>query len=349
MTLLQPIEAVMSTHIAPSNVVTKPYHLTEIAQQNLSCSSEAFAQFQHRTGLADFFWEASYDEQLYGTQPLNEMFKHVEGVIIFLHGWDGSHRIWEDLPQRLVEQTPRLICLNPDINGFGQSPFINNRPQPKQATLPAAMSAVEQWLDLIGAGPTDGQADGPFHLFVGHSMGAGMMFYKDGSNKTARYGCYVMAPGIFYRNILRYWAYKIVASATLIPGITPLKNLAARLVIRFAMNDASRVAKYEHEHTFYRSSFETLAHSLAGIAVSPKPIRTDWSQYQVTLGHNDVLARLPTTLTMLQRLGFTPDQIKVLVGDHYFFSYDETSPESHRYNREIVLNDLLKFCQRLGQ
>lgn len=344
MTLLQPIEAVMSTHTATSNVVTKPYHLAEIAQQGLSCPSESFTHFQHRTGLADFFWEASYDEQLYGNQPLNELFQHVEGVVIFLHGWDGSHRIWEDLPQRLVEQNPRLVCLNADINGFGQSPFIDDHPKPEQATLPAAMAAVEQWLDIIGAGQRDSR---PFHLFVGHSMGAGMMFYKDDSNQTARYGCYVMAPGIFYRNILRYWAYKVVALATLIPGITPLKNLTARLVIRFAMNNASQVAKYEHEHTFYRSSFKTLAHSLAGIAASPEPTRTDWSQYRVVLGHTDILARLPTTIVMLQRLGFTPDQIKVLVGDHYFFSYDETSPESHRYNREIVLNDLLNFCQRL--
>jgi hypothetical protein len=227
---------------------------------------------------------------------------------------------------------------------------LDDYPKPGQATLTAGMVAVEEWLKVTGLWPLHHRAKKPFYLFVGHSMGAGMAFYKNQHDwQDDSYGCYVMAPGIFYQNKVSSFLYKLVASATRLPGITPLKNLTARLVIFSAMRDASHVAQQEHAQIFYQSSFKTLADTLYGIGDSPKPTRTDWSQYQVTLGHADILVRTSPTVKMLKRLGFAPHQIKVLVGDHYFFTYDEqSSPINHKYNRQIVTDDLVTFCEKLG-
>lgn len=348
MTTLKNITSRRVLAMSPPNVMTQSFYLSRLAQQNQLISPTAWPDFQHQTGLADFFWQTTYHQPPGRMKQLAEILAEAEGLLIFLHGWDGSHRIWEDMPSQLVAQNPGLVCLNADVNGFGQTPFINNVPQPDQATLVAAMAAVEQWLQIIGArSPRVGQPQ-PYYLFVGHSMGAGMIFYKNEADwQDEIYGCYVMAPGLFYGNKLSEVIYKAVASATRLPYITPLKNLTARLVIRVAMNDASRIAKREHAQTFYHSSFETLADTLAGIGDSPLPDRRDWSAYRVTLGHRDILVRLGPTISMLEQLGFTGDQIKILVGDHYFFSYDDTAPVNHLYNRQVVINDLLDFCQTL--
>ncbi|MDM8526781.1 hypothetical protein QUF58_01105 [Anaerolineales bacterium HSG24] len=337
------------TNEPKSPIVTESFRLSELATRQLLIAPNAFAEFQQQTNLADFFWQTTYTQTILSDAPFNHLARSVDGFVIFLHGWDGSHRIWEDLPARLTECLPNVVCLNADANGFNGTFFLNNTPTPpEKASLLNAMIAVEKWLEIIGLWPLPQRSRRPFYLFVGHSMGAGMMFYK---NQPAwqedRYGCYIMAPGMFYNNIRRNLLYRLVATLTRIPHITPLKNLAARIVVHIAMKDASRLAQYEHINTFYNSSFPTLIATLDGIGKSPKPPRTDWSQYQVTLGHADILVRVGATVNMLRELGFTSDQIKLLVGDHYFFSYDETSPINHKYNREVVLNDLVAWCGRL--
>jgi len=308
------------------------------------------AEFQCQTGLANFFWEATYLSETPAHKSLTQRLAEAEGVVIFLHGWDGNHRIWEDLPARIVKQLPHVICLNPDVNGFGESPFMDNRPKGQQASLSAGMAAVEKWLEVIEAWPQAHRTTKPFYLFVGHSMGGGMVFYKNQPQWTHhKYGCYAMAPGIFYRNWLYGWLYKIVGLGILFPHVTPIKNIIARLIVKIAMRQASRVAKYEHEHTFYASSYQTLSKTLRGIGSSPPPTRTDWSPYRVALSHADLLVPLGATLRMLSKFGFIPAQIRVFVGDHYFFSYDSHSPVSHHYNRETILQDLVIFCQQLAE
>jgi len=334
----------------PSTIITRPFLLSTLAQQNLLSRANGLTTFQQQTGLADFFWQTTY----YNAEPtlpksLADLCKTAEGFVIFLHGWDGNHRIWEDMPLRLVERNPQLVCFNADVNGFGQTPFINRNPKLEQASLPSAMVAVEQWLKLIGVWSNHTRATQPYFIFVGHSMGAGMIFYLDElAWQQTTYGCYIMAPGMFYGNLPRKILYKIVATATRdLPYITPLKNLAARLVIFIAMNKASRIAKFEHANTFYQTTFKTLGDTLDGIGASPKPMRKDWSNYRIALGHHDLLVRLSPTIRMLQRLGLNADQIRILIGDHYFFSYDNQSPISHKYNRQIIIDELIEFAQKL--
>ncbi len=324
------------------NVYTKPFLLSNLAQ-----SLPNFAKFQQETGLADFFWELSYYQE--ADKALSQIIEETDGFVIFMHGWDGTHRTWEDLPMRLVQQNPRVVCLNLDVNGFGQSPFISDPPKFEHCNLPGAMAAVEYWLNLIGLWPATYRKQKPFYLFVGHSMGGGIIFYKDEPNwRNEVYGCYAMSPGIFCNDIKRRIVYKLVGYGTLIPFVTPIKNFLARLVIWFAMREASQKDQQEHAEVFYATPFGTLANTIIAIGGSPKPPRTDWSQFRLALGNRDVLVSTRQTLTFVEQLGFLPHQIRVTMGDHYFFSFDETSPITHKYNRQAVLDDLNTFCQQLS-
>ncbi|MDM8526780.1 alpha/beta hydrolase [Anaerolineales bacterium HSG24] len=329
------------------DVTTETFHLSKLAQQRL-LDNTTFGRFQVQTGLADFYWEASYYHPPHRKTSLLDALVKTDGFVIFLHGWNGNHRIWEDLPTRLIQAYPNLVCLNLDIHGFGQSPFIKEKPPIHQATLQAAMTAVESWLELINLRPTPYRATKPFYMFVGHSMGGGIIFYKDQPQwQNETYGCYMMSPSMLYHEIIRRLLFQLVGWSILIPYVTPIKNMVAQLVIWFAMNEASRRVKWEHGQ--YEDPFDTLSATLLGVSQSPKPSRTDWSQFRLVLGNRDMLVNPKLMLNFVEKLGFTPDQIRMVIGDHYFLSYDETSPISHKYNREIVLADLVAFCQQLSK
>jgi pimeloyl-ACP methyl ester carboxylesterase len=325
------------------NVYTKPFLLSKIASYLPN-----FAKFQQETGLADFYGEITYHQDL-PDKNLAQILQETTGFVIFMHGWDGTHRTWEDLPMRLVQQNPQLVCLNLDVNGFGQSSFSKDPPSVKHCNLPAAMGAVEKWLNLLGLWPTPYRQRKPFYLFVGHSMGGGMTFYKNEPDwRNDVYGCYAMSPGIFCNDPKRRLVYKLVGYGTLIPFGTLIKNFLARRVIWFAMREASKKDQQEHEQVFYATSFGTLANTIIAIGGSPRPLRQDWSSFKLALGNRDVLVSTRQTLSFVEELGFLPNQIRVTMGDHYFFSYDDTSPITHLYNRQVVLDDLDAFCQQLS-
>jgi len=54
-------------------------------------------------------------------------------------------------------------------------------------------------------------------------------------------------------------------------------------------------------------------------------------------------------LDLLEELNFNTNQIRVMLGDHYFFSYGPGSPISHQRNQKILLKDLLEFSNQLAQ
>lgn len=330
-----------------SNVTIETFHLSSLARLNLLNNPVAFNRFQQDTGLADFYWEASYYQPPGCRRTLREAFEQADGFAIFLHGWNGNHRIWEDLPMRLIQQYQQVVCLNLDIHGFGQSPFIHSYPKPEHADLPAAMASVEKWLETVSLWPATYRQRKPFYLFVGHSMGGGVLFYKDQlSWQNDLYGCYMMSPSMLYHETIRRLLFQIVGAAILIPHVTPIKKLVAQLVIWVAMNEASRRVKWEHGH--YQDPFETLSGTLTGIGKSSKPTRTDWSQFKLVLGNRDVLVNPKQMINFVEEFGFKPEQIRVMMGDHYFLSYDKSSPITHKYNRQTILDDLVAYCHQLA-
>ncbi len=50
---------------------------------------------------------------------------------------------------------------------------------------------------------------------------------------------------------------------------------------------------------------------------------------------------LSETLELLEELNFEPHQLRVCLGDHYFFSVGEAAPRLHAMNREMLKREIL--------
>jgi hypothetical protein len=121
-------------------------------------------------------------------------------------------------------------------------------------------------------------------------------------------------------------------------------------VIELLGSGASQAVKDEHLRVYNHTSFGTVSQVLhaMGAAVA-NPSRSDWSHFRVALGHRDRLVNVNNMLDLLEELNFNANQIRVMLGDHYFFSYDPASPLSHQRNQKILLKELLEFCTQLAQ
>ncbi|MCK4315274.1 MAG: hypothetical protein KAX24_05830 [Anaerolineae bacterium] len=54
-------------------------------------------------------------------------------------------------------------------------------------------------------------------------------------------------------------------------------------------------------------------------------------------------------LRLLEELGFTSDQVRVMLGDHYLFSVSNQNRRLHLRNREMVVEEVLALheaCRR---
>jgi pimeloyl-ACP methyl ester carboxylesterase len=280
---------------------------------------------------------------------LTQALSDADGYVFFLHGWDGTHRIWENLPARLAASHKRLVCFNFDINGFGLSPFIRDIPRADQCSPAALIAAIELWLKTLKLWPTPRRSRKPFFLFVGHSMGAAALFYKSEIGwRNEAYGFYALAPALFCNDTQRQAFFKTVGLGIRLPSFTAVKNALAPHIMEILAAGASPEVKNEHVRVFARTPFGTLAQTLYVMGASPtQPQRADWSRFRVALGDRDRLVGVDNMIDLLREFGLNFDQIRVMSGDHYFFSYGDGSPPAHRENREALLEDLLAFCQQL--
>lgn len=338
-------------HYAHENVIVECFHLSSFTQKYSLANSMTLEAFQQTTGLADIYWQAMYYRFPGQKQDLLQAILEADGYLFFMHGWDGSHRIWEDLPLRLTAKHKRIICFNLDVNGFGSTPFINQTPQVDQCSPAALIAAVESWLSAVDLWPTPYRQQKPFYLFVGHSMSGAATFYKDVTAwQNEIYGFYALAPALFCNDIQRQAFYKTVGIGIRLPSLTAVKNALAPHMIDILGTGASPAVKNEHLRIYNQTPFGTLAQTLYVLGATNIPsYRTDWPRFRVVLGHKDRVVGLDPMLNLLEELNFHSDQIRVALGDHYFFSYGQGSPRSHRHNRRIIFDDLLSFCYRLSE
>lgn len=102
-------------------VESTSYALNTLADARL-LSPRAVDRFRTTTQLADFGWRVFWPRRLVrqaGDQRV--AMGRAEGLVVFVHGWNGSHAIWESLPALVCAANPRLVALAPDVNGFGGS------------------------------------------------------------------------------------------------------------------------------------------------------------------------------------------------------------------------------------
>jgi pimeloyl-ACP methyl ester carboxylesterase len=282
---------------------------------------------------------------------LPQAIAEAEGYVFFMHGWSGSHRIWEKLPIQLAGQHKRLVCFNLDVNGFGQSPFLNDTPTAKQCNPAGLMATVEQWLAAINLWPSSRTSPRPFYLFVGHSMSGAALFFKDVTHwKNETYGFYALAPALFSNDVQRQTFFKTVGVSIRLPSFSTVKDTLAPHFIDRLGTGASPQVKHEHLRIYNQTPFSVLAQTLYVLgATATFPFRNDWSRFRVALGHKDRIVRMDYLLDLLEQFSFRPTQIRLTLGDHYFFSYGDGSPSGHKHNQITVFNDLLNFCNQLTE
>jgi pimeloyl-ACP methyl ester carboxylesterase len=353
---LGPVGMVKETRIATAihythqNIGVEGYQFSTLAHQNKGLTLDQLQDLHLQTGLTDLYWRALYYKFPNRDKTLAQALVEAEGYVFFLHGWDGTHRIWEDLPLRLTGAHQRLVCFNFDVNGFGLSPFINDTPTADQCAPAALMAAIEFWLATMKLWPIPRRTHPPFYLFVGHSMGAAALFYKSELGwRNHAYGLYPLAPALFCNDSQQQAFFKTVGLGIGLPSFAALKTALAPHIMEILAAGASPIVKNEHVRVFARTPFGTLAQTLYVLGDNPvRPQRSDWPRFRVALGQKDRLVRVENMLQLLDEFGLQSEQIRITPGDHYFFSYGDDSPPAHKENREALLDDLLAFCRQLA-
>lgn len=330
-------------------VYSATYTLNELSQRGI-IPSDNTEYFHQTTYLKDFFWRAYWSRgDIIAAGGRGEFLHKTDAVVIFMHGWDGSEAIWENLPARLCADERNLLVLVPDVNGFGRSPFNTPEDMDFNECDPAAdMSAVETWLEVLGI--LGGRRHVPI-IFVGHSMsGAALFFFREGRWSQHTVGRCALAPALLMNDVLRKGFYStlgvgIWAGARLL--LEKFTETISPLIINQLIAGASKAVQAEHKRIFKQTHKSTLAHTFFAMGQATSPIHQgNWPRFKVLLGHNDRLVGLDPMLNLLVDLGFRSRQVRVVLGDHYFFSVGQHSRRLHSEGREITLEDIRELiCQ----
>jgi pimeloyl-ACP methyl ester carboxylesterase len=338
-------------------VVSASYSLNALAQAG-SIKERRAAQFLAQTGLADMAWRVFWPGAAVGRKRYAEAMAKAQGFVIFVHGWDGNHAIWEQVPALVCAANPRLVALAPDVNGFGGSPFAMDLPDLEACDPAASMSAVERWIELLGLRSSQ-RASHQLRTItlVGHSMSGASLFYLDESRwRQGEVARLAIAPALLVNDALRKSFYKALGlgiwAGSTADMLGWLKARLAPSIVRLLIGDASKAVKAEHVRMFNKTPKGTLAQTFFAMGVVPSNVNTHrWDCFHVVLGHKDRLVGVKPMLDYLEGLGFTSDDVRVVMGDHYLFSASNKSRRLHLRNREIVIDEILSLheaCRRAG-
>lgn len=340
---------------ATKGVVSASYTLNGITRAGLIGRQRA-ARFRAQTGLADFAWRVFWPKAAVGRRRYAEAMARAQGFVIFLHGWDGSHAIWESIPALVCGANSRLVALAPDVNGFGDSPFADELPALEACAPAANMAAVEHWIELLGL-RSSRRATRRWRVItlVGHSMSGAALFYLDESrwrqHEAARLA---IAPALLVNDALRKSFYKTLGLGIWAGSTTDtlgwLKTRLAPSIVEMLIGAASRVVKAEHVRMFNTVPKGVVAQTLFAMGAVPHRVEPRrWHHFDVILGHKDRLVGVKSMLELLEELDFTSDQVRVVLGDHYLFSVSNQNRRLHLRNREIVVEEILALheaCRR---
>ena len=129
-----------------------------------------------------------------------------------------------------------------------------------------------------------------------------------------------------------------------------LKIKLAPSIVEALIGAASRAVKDEHARIFNATPKGVLAQTLFAMGAVPREVKSRrWEHFRVVPGHKDRLVGVKPMLDLLEELGFTSEQVRVVLGDHYLFSVSNQSRQLHLRNREIVVQEILALhetCRR---
>jgi pimeloyl-ACP methyl ester carboxylesterase len=324
------------------------YSLRDLAERGL-INEFMFDAFCASTGLSDMYWRILWADMdnLPDDQSIANAIRCAEGVVVFLHGWDGSGEVWEDLPARVLQQNQRLVALVPDVNGFGGTPFTSELPTPEQCAPPGLMTAVERWLELLEIrSGHEADVHRPF-VFVGHSMGGAALFFLDETRwDPYEVGRIASAPALLTNDRVRQGFYRALGAGIRISAWSDLadrltEEVIAPAVIEALAGGASDFVRAEHHRVFRATPQGVIAQTFAAMGLLEADLPAgEWPHFHIFLAHQDRLVGLQPTLELLEQLEFWPEQIHIALGDHYFFSVGR-SEKMHTRNRDLLIADIL--------
>lgn len=304
------------------------------------------------SGLKDFIWQATWaDESPTPDDQLVDRFSEVDGYVIFVHGWTGNHHIWEHLPALLCLGNRRLVAISVDHNGFGQTTFVNDPPL-EQCDPPAAMRALEGWINLLGIRRARGDRHPKVINMVGHSMGGATLFY---ANPTVwnfgEYTRYALAPALLLEDEIKQAFYRAlglgIELVNRIPAFEIIEQLIKPQIINVLCAGASDDTKEQHRAQYRATARGTTAATFTAMgALRDRQIPRTFDLFRVMLGHRDPLVGLVPMLDLLSGLEFPPGHVRVVPGTHYMFSIGADSTYQHTQNRALVVQDILDLHAR---
>lgn len=323
------------------------YSLRALAERGLLKPSDVNLLL-HKTDLQDFSWHVLWGED-YATpdDDLPDRIGNVEGYVIWIHGWTGSHAIWEDLPGVVINRNRRLVSIVIDHNGFGASPFADRTPEYDECSPAGAMRAIEGWFSLLDLRRRLGDPTPKTVNFVGHSMGgAALFFLQDSEWRRGEQTRTALAPALLLEDDQNRAFYTTLGLGIGLVGrlqfLEAIERLVSPGILDTLTSGATRTVKDEHWRIYHNTPRSVTARTLAAMGtIRDEPMGRQWELMRVYLGHKDLLVGLSPMLDLLHELNFDVDQIRVLLGTHYFFSLGEDWLRVHRQNREIVLDDVL--------
>jgi pimeloyl-ACP methyl ester carboxylesterase len=336
-------------------IVSAAYSLKSIVQAGL-IGRRRVARFLDQTGLADFAWRVFWPRVAVRRQHYAEAMSKAQGFVVFMHGWDGSHAIWEQIPAQVCAANPRLVALAADLNGFGGSPFAHELPDIRDCDPSANMLAVEQWIELLGL-RSSRRATQRLRVItlVGHSMSGASLFYLDESRwRQHEVSRLAIAPALLINDTLRKGFYKALGVGIWAGSsgdmLGRLKSRLAPAIVEMLIGDASRAVKAEHTRVFNATPNGVLAQTFFAMGAVPQEVKPRrWCRFHVILGHKDRLVGVKPMLDLLEALDLSSDQLRVVLGDHYLFSVSNQSRRLHVPNREVVIRETLglhEACRR---
>ncbi len=334
------------------NTYTATYHLTNLIKRGLVDVTSA-REMLDDTGLTDFKWQITWPED-YPTpdEDLLDRIGNVQGYAIFVHGWTGNHKIWEELPGMVCMANRRIVSIAVDHNGFGDSLFHTYTPELEMCNPPAAMRALEKWLDVVKLRRQPGDTQLKVINLVGHSMGGAMLFYANPlAWREGELTRYALAPALLLEaeQDRRFFTTLGVGISILqrVKFLEFVERFVKPSMLRNLCAGASDRVKEIHNIQYNETPRGiTGATFMAMGLLKDYEIARNFEFFRVMLGHRDPLVDLTDMLDLLCKLEFPAAHTRVVAGTHYMFSIGSESSYNafqHVQARELVVEDILKL------
>jgi pimeloyl-ACP methyl ester carboxylesterase len=303
-------------------------------------------------GLADVTWQVTWVEDFDTTdEDLENRFGDVDGYAVFVHGWTGNHTIWEELPGHVVRANRRIVAIALDHNGFGGSPF-SDPPDVAMCNPPAAMRALEAWVDVVKIRRQPGERAPKVINFVGHSMGGATLFYLNPINwRFGEETRYALAPALLLHDQMHRRFYTTlgfgIGLVDRIRAFRPIEQAIKPELIDTLCAGSSDYVKQAHHVQYEATERSTTATTFTAMGkLDDREMAHKWDLFRVMLGHKDRLVGLIPMMDLLSDLEMPSGHIRVVPGTHYMFSIGPDSAYHHAQNRELVVNDLLHLHRK---